>query len=68
MENLAYLYILAEEAELSARKKPRNTQISDEKQVASDRSVSKTVDQPIDSGKAVLDCDRANPSYPTFYL
>lgn len=71
MENLAYLYILAEEAEHQAEQSDRHhhkKQAQADQNSATRRSNPANNIQTVDGVKAALDCDRANPSYPTFYL
>lgn len=68
MENLAYLYILAEEAEPPAQQSQiAEMPVPEKKHLWQRRSTPKTVTQAVDSVKT-LDCDRASQSYPTFYL
>jgi len=68
MENLAYLYILAEAAEPPAQQsKIAETPVPEKKHLWQRRSTPKTVTQAVDSA-TTLDCDRDHQPYPTFYL
>ncbi|XGV96891.1 MAG: hypothetical protein ACAF41_29725 [Leptolyngbya sp. BL-A-14] len=71
MENLAYLYILAEEDEQRTqnRKAPSREKLFQRKKHPSAHRATLPYDaHAIDADKAVMDCDRAHQSYPTFYL
>ncbi|MBW4474368.1 MAG: hypothetical protein KME45_28935 [Stenomitos rutilans HA7619-LM2] len=67
MENLAYLYVLAEEAALLETDERRNTTHTQNHWADSHRSPQANM-QPLEGGKAVLEGDRGQPAYPTFYL
>ncbi len=67
MESLAYLYILAEDADQAGQKPPQLVPPANEEPVSS-HWASGIATQPAEPSRACVDCDRDSQSYPTFYL
>ena len=73
MENLAYLYMLAEEAALVVKNKPQpkvpiSKQIQCKKPASSHQAPPAAAMPSVDHSKVQLDCDREHQPYTTFYL
>ena len=68
MESLAYLYILAGEADQLAQNQPQLVPPLANEQPASSRWVSGIAMQSAETSRVCLDYDRDSQSYPTFYL
>lgn len=71
MENLAYLYILAEEDEQQEKNHTmhdREQQVPEKAHIATHRLTSIRTTPVVEGSKASLDCDRVYQSYPTLYL
>ncbi|MBD2075207.1 hypothetical protein H6F86_15145 [Phormidium sp. FACHB-592] len=68
MESLAYLYILAEEAEQLDQTQPQLVPLLGNEQPASSDWASSIAMQSAEISRGCLDCDRDSQSYPTFYL
>lgn len=67
MENLAYLYVLAEEAALDTNLRHTATHTKNHQSGTSHPAPHANL-QALEDGKAALEGDRIQPDYPTFYL
>jgi hypothetical protein len=68
MESLAYLYILAEEANQLDQNQPQLVPLLGNEQPVLSHWASGIAIQPAETSKACLNYDRDSQSYPTFYL
>jgi hypothetical protein len=68
MESLAYLYILAGDANQLAQNQPQLVPPLANEQPVLSRWASGIAMQPAEASRACLDYDRDNQPYPTFYL